>query len=127
MRQAAPQRGWTFKSRASRVGMISLGRKAGSSVSVMIVKTVNEEDTMTTATIQANRVINRYRTMPHEFEALHGILCMDHGADYADILIVRQFIDSMSIAMRLDAINRGDGDIIGPLFYAQTSRRTTTR
>ena len=73
---------------------------------------------MNKAIEQANRVINGYRSMSNQFSALHGILCMDHGADYEQRMLARQFINDMAIAKRLDdIINDRNTNIVGPLFY----------
>ena len=67
---------------------------------------------------QANRVINRYRSMGNQFSALHGILCMDHGADYEQCMLARKFINGVVIAKRLDDLaNDRNVSIVGPLFY----------
>ena len=67
---------------------------------------------------QANRVINRYRSMGNQLFALHGILCMDHGADYKQCMLARKFINGMVIAKRLDdLVNDRNVSIVGPLFY----------
>ena len=67
---------------------------------------------------QANRVINRYRSMGNQFSALLGILCMDHGADDEQCMLARKFIDVMVIAKRLDdLINDHNVSIVGPLYY----------
>ena len=67
---------------------------------------------------QANRVINRYRSMGNQFSALHGILCMDHGADYEQCMLARKFINGTVIAKRLDDLaNNRNVSIVGPLFY----------
>ena len=67
---------------------------------------------------QANRVINRYRSMGNQLFALHGILCMDHGADYEQRMLARKFINDVVIAKRLDdLVNYRNVSIVGPLFY----------
>lgn len=71
---------------------------------------------MDKAIVQANRVINKLRSNTSQFYALHGILCMDHGADYEQCVLVRKFINGMAIAKRLDDVRR-EYDLIGPLFY----------
>ena len=74
------------------------------------------EGDMDKSIIQANRVINKLRESKMQFYALHGILCMDHGADYQHSTLARQFINGMAIAKRLDDV-RSERDIIGPLLY----------
>ena len=75
-------------------------------------------ESMDKAIEQANRVINRYRSMGDQFSALHGILCMDHGADSEQCSLARKFINGMVVAKRLDdIINDHNVNIVGPLFY----------